>query len=145
MINFNSDNSGTWFYFDEADHDAGGVCLRECSSEKYEEIERLTVKHKKKVKRGIAYDDPDVNESLANKLRWDYCIVDWKGIQLDGQTMACTKENKWKLVKVTDFLKFVATCLEKLVDTNAALEEARLKNLNGSSSGPDEQPAVKTA
>lgn len=134
MINFSTENEGTWFYFDENNHEAGGVCFRELSTEKYNEIQRLTVKKTKKFKHGVAYDDEQVNERLADKLRWRYCIVDWKNISIDGNPAECNDENKSKVLKITDFVKFAVDCIEKLTEENKSLEEARVKN---SESSPD--------
>ena len=140
MINFNSKNEGEWFQFIEGNEEAGSICLRVIGPEQYREIERLTVKTRKKVKKGVAYDDVTTNEKLAAKLRWRYCIVDWKNIQLDGVDLECTDENKVKLVENMDFLTIVGDFLEKLTEQNVALDEARLKN-SGTSSDGDASPA----
>ena len=138
MINFSSKNDGTWCYYNEDDHDQGGVCLRELSTDRYEQIERITVKTKKAFKRGIAYNDVKTDEKLANKLRWDYCIVDWKSTGLDGVELECTKDNKVKMMKVNSFIKFVADEIEKLSEMNIEIEEARLKNSGNTSPLPTE-------
>jgi len=136
MANFGSKNDGKWFYFDEENEDAGGVCLRILSTDAYADIEKLTVKQGKPIfHKGQKFDNPVVNEKLASKMRWRYCIVDWKNVQIDGQDVECNDENKAKLIKVNDFISFVATCLEELTETNDALEEARVKNSETSSSG----------
>ena len=143
MVNFSSKNEGTWFYFNEENPDAGGICLRALSSDEYDRIEKITVKKQRKFKRGVAYDDIKTNEALASKLRWDYCIVDWKGVSIDGEPAECNKANKEKTVKIMDFISFVADCMEKLTETNEAIQEARLKNSETSSNGKDEnQPAT---
>jgi len=128
MINFDTKNEGTWFYFDEDNHDAGGICLRELSSEEYQKIEKLTVKTKQKFSHGNSYSAITTNEELAAKMRWDYCIVNWAEVQIDGIEVECNTENKVKLSKTLGFIKFVSPCLEKLTETNNALEEARVKN-----------------
>jgi len=129
MINFSSKNDGTWFYFDPMDKSQGGICLRVLSSDESNRIESLTVKHSWKVKRGTAYDEPKEDKELAAKLRWDYCIVDWKGVSLDGVELSCTSDNKEKLVKVSDFISFLIDCMESLNEKSTVIEEARLKNL----------------
>jgi len=128
MPNFNSANEGTWFYFDPANEKLGGVCLRELSTDENNRIEQMTVRHRKKVMRGVLIDDSITDEKLASKLRWDFCITDWKEIILDGQTLDCTSENKVKMMNVTDFVKHVVDSLERLVETNRTLDEARAKN-----------------
>lgn len=139
MLEFNSANEGTWFYFDSTNEALGGVCLRELSTEENRRIEQMTVKKRKKIKRGIAYDDPEVDEKLASRLRWDFCITDWKEVALDGQQLECTVENKVKMMNVIDFVKHVVNSLEKLTETNKTLEEARVKNLPSSSNGSVEE------
>lgn len=145
MPNFKSENPGTWFYYDPDDESQGGVCLRELSTDEHARIERLTVKKKKKFKRGVPYDDVQTDEKLASKLRWDFCIVDWKKTCLDGQELECNSENKVRMMKVIDFVKHVVDSLNELVDTNKSLEEARLKNSESSSNGNSEEPTVTNA
>ena len=143
MPEFKSVDEGQWFYFDSKNETLGGVCLRELSSDEYERIEKLTVKKSKKFKRGIPYDDIKTDEKLASKLRWDFCIVNWTQISLDDQMVDCTAENKVKLMKVLDFVKFVADKLSDLTDANRSLDEARLKNSGSSSSdSPENQTAI---
>lgn len=128
MPNFKSENPGTWFYYNPDDESQGGVCLRELSTDEFERIERVTTKHKKKVMRGVLVDDAEVDERAASKLRWDYCIVDWKNTSLDGQEVKCDSDNKVKMMKVIDFVKHVVESLNDLVDMNKSLEDSRLKN-----------------
>ena len=145
MPNFNSANKGTWFYFDPANEKLGGVCLRELSTEENNRIEQMTVKHRKKVMRGVLVDDVTTDERLASKLRWDFCITDWNEIMLDGQQLECISESKAKMMNVVDFVKHVVDSLEKLIETNRTLDEARAKNLKTSSSGKLKSHLVKTA
>lgn len=144
MPNFNSENLGTWFYYNPDDESQGGVCLRELSIDESERIDKLTIKITKKFKRGQWVEDKKVDEKLASKLRWDYCITDWKKTNLDGQELECNKENKVKMMKVIDFVKHVVDSLNDLVDANKSLEEARLKNSPSSSNGSAENQTVKT-
>jgi len=144
MPNFDSSNIGTWFYFDPANEELGGVCLRELTNDEVVRIERMTVKKRKKFRRGIAYDDFDTDEKLASKMRWDFCITDWKEINLDSKPLDCTVENKVKIMNVIDFAKFLVDSLEKLVDTNRTLDEARVKNLPNSSNGKTEPTVAKS-
>ena len=138
MPQFSSTQKGTWFYFDPENESSGGVCLRELTTDESQRIDKLTVKKKKKFRRGIAYDDIETDEKLASKLRWDFCITDWKEVSLDGEQLECTTENKVKMMKVVDFVKHIVNSLEVLVETNATLEEARVKNLENTSSGDAE-------
>jgi len=134
MPNFNSENPGTWFYFNPDDELQGGVCLRELSSDENRRIAKLTERHKKKFMRGTLVDDVKVDEELASKLRWHFCITDWKEVSLDGQKLECTNDNKVRMMKVIDFVKHVVDSLETLTEMNRSLEEARAKNLPSGSS-----------
>lgn len=142
MLNFKSENKGTWFYFDPTDESAGGVCLRELTTEEYENIEKLTVKTSKKFKRGQWVEDKKVNEKLASKLRWSYCITDWNKVALDGVELDCTNDNKVKMMKVLDFVKHVVDSLNELVDSNKSIEESKLKNSESSSNDNSENQTV---
>jgi len=145
MPNFKSENLGTWFPYDPDNEDAGGVCLRELSTEEYEKIEKLTVKISKKFKRGQFIEDKKVDERLASRLRWSYCITGWKKTSLDGKELECTNVNKVKMMKVVDFVKHVVDSLNELVDSNKSLEEARLKNSESSSKGKSKDQTVTPA
>lgn len=145
MPDFSSHNAGTWFYFDSTNEKLGGVCLRELTTDEFDKIERMTTTKRKKFKRGVAYDDNIVNEEMASRMRWDFVITDWKEVQLDGQAVECTTDNKVKMMKITDFVKFVVDSLEMLVEVNKSLEEARVKNSPSSSSGNSESQIVPSA
>ena len=145
MIDFSSSNEGTWFLFNEENKEAGGICLRELGTEEAARIEKLTIKHKRKPVRGVVVDVIEENSKLATRLTWDYCIVAWKNIQLDGKEVECNTENKVKLMGCTDFAKFMGDCITELVETNKTLEEARAKNSMSSSSGKHKNQAVTTA
>ena len=145
MPDFSSKNNGRWFYFDPDNESLGGVCLRELPPDEFDRIEKLTVKHKKKIMRGVLVDDSTTDEKLSSKLRWDYCVVDWKEVTLDGQLLSCDSKNKVKMMKVTDFVKFLADSLGELVDVNKSLDEARVKNSESSSSDSSKSPTAKTA
>ncbi len=135
MLNFENKNEGTWFYVDDTKHELGGVCLRVLSTNEYLSIERITTKTKKKVKRGVAYDDTTTDEVLSSKMRWRYCIVDWCNLQLNGKEIECDNAAKLEMCKSMDFLSWVADCLEELTEKNVVLDEARLGNSSDLSSG----------
>jgi len=144
MPNFTSKNNGQWFYFDPDNEKLGGVCLRELPPDEFDRIEKLTVRHKKKIMKGVLIDDVKVDEKLASKLRWDFCITGWKVVSLDGKLLECNSENKIRMMKVTDFVKFVADSLSELVEVNKSLDEARVKNLEDSSDDNSTSPTAKT-
>ncbi len=136
MIDFKTENEGTWFYFDDNDHDAGGVCLRLPTPAEYESIQSITVKPgKPDYHRGVRYETEETNTKLQTKLSLRKFIVDWKGVSLDGAELGCDNDAKEKMIKVLDFRTFIADCMEKLTDGNKTLEEARVKNLEPSADG----------
>lgn len=145
MPEFSSKNEGQWFYFDPDNESLGGVCLRELPPDEFERIEKLTVKTKRRFKRGAWVDDVTIDMKLQSRLRWDYCIVGWDKVELDGKLLECTTDNKVKMMNVTDFVKHVADSLSELVDTNKSLEEARVKNSGTSSSDKSKSPTAKPA
>lgn len=139
MLDLSSKNEGMWFYFSPDNPELGGVCLRELTPDEHRRIEKLTTKKGKPKFDRVTHqriDEPIVNEKLASEERWDYCIVDWKDVAIDGRPTECTRESKIRAMKITSFVKFIVDSLEELVDSNVEFEEARLKNspssLNGS-------------
>lgn len=135
MLDLSSKNEGVWFYFSSKNSELGGVCLRELTPDEHQRIEKLTTKRSKPKFDRITHsriDEPIVDEILAQEEYWDFCIVDWKEVAIDGEKLDCTRENKIRAMKITSFIKFITSSLEELVDTNTELEEDRLKN-SGSS------------
>jgi hypothetical protein len=66
---------------------------------------------------------------------WDYVIQGLEGFadKKTGKEIACTRENKIKLMKLPVFDRFVARCLQLL--SSSGVEEQEIKNsLTGSSS-----------
>lgn len=142
---FDIESKGQWFYFDPTNEALGGVCLRAPTAEETEKIERITVDVKKKFKRGVWREDKTTNTKLATQMMWDFCITAWKEVFLDKATPTvcseCTKENKVKAVKNWEFLRFVNDHLDELMEADTALDEARAKNSESSSSGSAEEPS----
>ncbi len=142
MIDFKSEVKGTWFYFVEENPKLGGISLRMPTSAEYDDIRRLTVRvGKPDYHRGQRYETEKTNEKLSQKLSLRKFIVDWKGVQLDGQPLDCTDDNKEKMIKVQDFQLFIGDCIERLIDGNTTLEAARLKNSGTSADGDLPSPA----
>lgn len=142
MPNFKAENEGRWFYFDPSKKELGGVKLRELSPEEFDRIDKITVKHRKKVIRGTLVDDTKEDEKTASRMRWDYCIQGWAQVTLDGQPMECDADSKVRMMGCLDFAKFVVDSLAELVETNKAIEEARLKNSESSSNGSEQSLAA---
>lgn len=43
--------------------------------------------------------DPDKEREIQVKLFTEICLVDWKGVEMDGQSVECNKENAMALFK----------------------------------------------
>ena len=128
MIDFNSKDEGTWYYFIEGRPES--ICLRLPTSEEYAHIHNVTVSPgKTDYHRGVRYPTEKTDDKLSEKLSLRKFIVDWKGIGLDGIEMECNDKNKEKMMKIADFRTFVGKCIEKMVEENKTIEEARAKNL----------------
>ncbi|KKN40054.1 hypothetical protein LCGC14_0737170 [marine sediment metagenome] len=139
MIRFENKNEGTWFFADAEKPEIGGICLRVLSAEEHNRIESITTRSKKKVKRGVAFDDVTTDEPLAAKLRMRFCIVDWKGLQLNGKDVQCDDTTKVEMCKSIEFLDWLGDCLEALTEKTSALDEARLGNSSDLPSGASEK------
>ena len=138
-MKFEKEIKGKWFYFIEENPELGGICLRLPTSAEYDDIRRLTVTPgKPDYHRGQRYETEKTNEKLSHKLSLRKFIVDWKEVELDGQPMDCTDENKEKMIKVQDFQSFLGDCIEKMVESNKTIEEARLGNADSSPDGSSE-------
>lgn len=135
MINFENKNEGQWFYADDDNHELGSICLRVLSADEYQKIESITTRTKKKFRQGVAYDDVTTDDELSGKLRWRYCIVDWKDLQLNGQKVECNSANKVEMCKSMEFLDWMVGFIEELTEKTTALDEARLGNSGSTSSG----------
>ncbi len=128
-MNFTTENKGTWFFFDESNEDAGGVCIRLCTPNKYEQIEKLTTKKKDIYKQGNRFEKVEKDEKKLSHLLWDYVIVDWKNVEIDGTELECSKENKIKLMGDNiAFTNFISNCLNDLTDHIDLDREAKEKN-----------------
>jgi len=139
MVQFSSENAGTWYYFDPADEAAGGVCLQLPTEEEYRHIDKVTIiSKKKKAIKGILYDDIKRDESRRTKLQWRFMIVDWKNVCLDSETLECTDENKDKMRKVNTFKLWLGGKIDSLLEEAEDLKEALAKNLPDSLSGSAE-------
>jgi hypothetical protein len=128
-VNFSTTNDGTWFNFDDDNQELGGVNLRELTFEESRRIEEMTVKSKPRMQEGKWVTESKTDEKKAMELTFGYCIVDWRNVSLDGETVECNLNNKVKAMKSLDFIKFVTRCLSQLKSQNTAIQEARLKNL----------------
>ena len=134
-MNFASSNEGKWFDFDANDPSKGGVQIRVLSLDETKRIDKLAVKTRMKPMRGQMVKIEDVNEELQDRLRWDYCIVDWKDVTLDGKPLPCTTENKVALMKNVRFINFLVDKINELTEELEISSEDSEKNSETSSSG----------
>lgn len=109
-------NPGRWFYFDPSE--SAGVCLRVAPSA---ELRRIASATKKKGK--------DVDQEAFDRMLWDYCITDWKGIEdATGEAVECTADTKSTLMGgAPDFAAFVTEKLAEVRDAKLS-ERALEKN-----------------
>lgn len=143
-MKFNTENPGTWFYFNEENHDEGGVCVRIANQEINEEIQEkckraITKFHTDpKTRRTLPFTvweyrekvDGMTGRELEDLLTFDYAIVDWREVQdSEGNEISCTKENKAMLMRRSvEFNAFVTKCLRQLNAKYDAAEEELEKN-----------------
>jgi len=144
MADFSTKNQGVWFHFDEMHPELGGVCLRELSLDQAKAINRETTRTQRRFDGMQWRDDKIVDEDRATDLTYAYCILDWKNVSLDGIPLECTLANKIKTMKSLDFAKFVLDCLTQIRGKNSAIEAARLKNSENTSSGSSQNQAAVT-
>lgn len=149
MLDLSSKNEGTWFYFSPEDPERNGVCLRTTTQDAHVQIYEASKKPKRPSKlarrMGMRFDMDEMDLRRANAESWDYEIVDWKGVAIDGELVECTRENKVIAMNVNKFKNFVDEKLAELEAADAELEEARLKNSPTSSSGSAEEPSSAPA
>jgi hypothetical protein len=119
-------NPGVWFDL----KDGARVCVRTCAGDDLRNIEVKTVMKKTEYRGGQRYEYEQIDHDLRNELLWDFVIVDWSGIiGVDGEDIACTKQNKIMLMgKSIRFAGYVAECLDKLAVDRELLERESEKN-----------------
>jgi len=114
MANFDPNNLGTWFYFDDEDEEYGGVCLRVLPPSESAKINSKITHKKDKFKSGVHFVEEITDDKLAARLMWDYIIVDWKNVCIDDKEIECNLENKLKLIDDPNFSNFVIKSTEAL-------------------------------
>ena len=123
-------NPGTWFKFNEGDEESGSICLRVLNAEKLAEIRDKTIRTEVEYRNNNRYEYQKMDNAARDKIIWDYCIVDWNGLEDDeGNVIDCTTENKIKLMNGhVGFSSFIEACLEKLNRLNDEHAEYLEKN-----------------
>lgn len=105
------------FYFDETDESYGSVTLRVCPPDEKLKITKRVDKPLWKVKSGQRVNVGEFNTELFYKLYYNYCIVDWENIILDGQEAECNDVNKNKIMlKVATISAFISKKLDELTE-----------------------------
>jgi len=129
-------NPGVWFKFDESDPESGEIRIRVLNSLKREEIQKICIKNRDIYKNGQRYVTTDTNDSLFSELLWDYCIVEWTGLEdEEGKTLTCDTDTKIRLMRENvGFSLFVGRCLELLnVEEDNRVAMIEKNSLSGSS------------
>jgi len=142
MANFSTSNSGTQFHFNEEHPGLGGICVRLLAPDEAKRIERECTKLDKTVVGGQVVESKKVNDKLESELIYNYCIVDWTNVLLDGNPISCTIQNKIVMMRCLDFARFVGDCIRKLAIQNKAIDEAQLKNSESTSDGLTQNQTV---
>jgi hypothetical protein len=119
-------------YLDPED-DAGKVCLRIATPEVIEEIQSQTRKKTaefalnpktRQMERVQYFDQTPAQEKKERELIWDHAIQDWKGIlDVNGNEVPCTLENKLRLMNNQQFARFVGRCLQLISGAASAAKE----------------------
>lgn len=136
-MRFDTQNAGTWFYFNEQDESKGGVCLRICAGADVRRIDEQSSKPKVEYKRGNRFAWKQVNDKQYDALLWDFCIVDWDQVENEkGDLLGCTKEHKTFLMdNSVDFAMFVGKHMEELTLLEEQEKKETEKNSSSSQTG----------
>ena len=131
-LNLKDLNPGTWFKFDENDPESGSICLRVLNAGKLAEIRDKTIKTQVEYRGTNRFEYQDMDNAARDRIIWDYCIVDWKGLTDDEDNpIECTTENKIKLMNGhVGFSLFVESCMERVNKQNEIYREYSEKNLS---------------
>jgi len=140
-MQFSTENPCTKFYFPEQegtpDSEQAWVKLRPVSTDKVREI----IKQAKQVKvgfRAVGEDDKaalkqvqweEMDVDIIYTEMWDYSIVDWGHIEVNGQPLPCSRENK--LLLIGNDIRFATNLIEwrkELEKDHVALVELLEKN-----------------
>jgi len=119
-MKFSAQNKGEKFYFIDNNPDAGWVILRITPKfilDKIVEDTTMTI-----VRRG----QKEVKENIPKQNReiWDYQIVDWNNVELDGKILECNIDNKEKMMnEVPGFFGFILERLNWLGNRELSGEE----------------------
>lgn len=123
-MNLESKKTGTKFYFDEDNKKNGSITLRVATAEESMRIDKIVTSKVWKRKAGQSVEIVERDEKLSIKLLYDFCIISWENLQIDGQESECNKESKYKLMmNHPAFSSFVSKCIDEL---NEQIEDGGL-------------------
>lgn len=154
VFDLEQQNEGEWFPFfeshiddkgeivyDDPKPDSGRVRIRSMAPIIEKQIEgrkrnyQFALNPQSRAMERVGYFE-ELSLDQAKKERddvWDYAITGIEGLyDSKGNEIACTRENKLKLMKIPMFDRFVAKCLQILVNAGVKAKEDEGKN---SSSG----------
>ena len=124
--------------YNKPENDAAQVCLRVADEETIDKIRGTTRTIKKefvynpktRAMERVVYEEQTPEQSREERrLTWDHAIVAWKGIlDLEGNEIPCTVDNKMKLMGNPQFLRFVGRCLQLISGAAQDAEKAAEKN-----------------
>ena len=140
-MNFSSKNAGRWFWFNDKDSNHGGLCIRVLNMDESRRVEKITTTKKFKPVRGQPIEVRIVDEEMRDRLVWDYCIVAWKDVCLDGKLLECNAENKVMMMRTNSFASFFLDKVSELNDELEISQEFLEKNSETSLSGSVAQTA----
>ena len=132
-LNLKNLNAGTFFAWEgELDGSKNGITVRELSSKELRRINKETLKKNKIIfdQKGVPIEVPVFDEDKQDELIYDYCIVDWSGLEDDdGKPIPCNAKNKVKLMQEEPvFMAFVTDCIKRVSVVANETEEAAEKN-----------------
>jgi hypothetical protein len=151
-MKFNLDTgTGEWFQFFgseikpdgevkyyEPEKAAQRVCLRIADMETLEiiqsETKKKAVEHvynpkTRQMERLSYFEQTPEQEKKEREMIWDYAIISWEGmLDIKGQEIPCTLENKMKLMNNPQFARFVNRCLGLISGAATEVKKAAEKN-----------------
>ena len=119
----NGEPEGEWYKMPNAD----GVSIRIRNLKPKERRSIVRSCTRRRVKRGAVIEETD--DDKLNRLILNQCVVDWKGIEMDGAPLPVTEENKRLLDdNVSEFANLWNSVIGSANELDEAVMEEDLKN-----------------
>ena len=131
MLDLISKDEGTWYNFSPENPKFGRICLHDFTIDEADRVyKRAKIKDRPQFQRGTGrrIDADGIDNKKAREELLDCQIVDWEGVSIDGEVVECTRENKIRAYGIIVFRNFVDEKLNELAESNAEIDEDRLKN-----------------